>query len=252
MPDSPAPLARLKRRLQRLERPRHMAAGRFALGCIETDARLEGGLARGALHEICAAGDGDHWAASGFALMLALRAAPGRPLLWVSEDKGERRQGALYGPGLAWLGADPGQIVRVIAPDTVAVLRAAADILGVLGGFAAVIEPAGEARALDLTASRRLALAAEKSGSVALVLRESAAPFASAAATRWCAGAAPSVPLPAQAPGHPAFALELVRHRGGVPPFATVLEWNRDEQAFRKPPLSRDLLPAAERGQMAA
>src|SRR5690606_33522627 len=78
-----------------------------------------------------------------------------------------------------------------------------------------VIELWGDPPALDLTASRRLALAAETSGVSALLLRMGAAAGPSAARTRWQVSAAPSVPLAANAPGYPGWNIELLRQRGG-------------------------------------
>ncbi len=261
MTDSIRPLMLLKRRLEQLERPRahpDSAGGMISLGCETLDARLGGGLARGALHEICAV---DPACASGFTLMLAARAAgTAKPILWVREDKGERMNGGLYAPGMIELGVDPDQIIVIHAPDTLAALRVGADILGCMALGAAVIEPYGAAKALDLTASRRLVLAAEKSGVAAFMLRGTEGAMASAAATRWSVAAAPSRHLQGQAPGHPALALDLLRHRGGIAPFQMMLEWDRDEQAFRQfnqqssteAALPRAVLPDALRGQMAA
>lgn len=252
MSDSSASLARLKRRLERLGHQRRTApAGLFALGCPALDARLGGGLARGALHEVCAA-PADQASAAGFALMLAIRAGGGRPLLWIREDRGERREGELYGPGLAELGASPESLVLVRAPDTVSALRAGADGLGCGALGAVIVEPGARATALDLTASRKLVLAAEATGVPAFVLRDGETRLASAAASRWLAGAARSQPLPGQAPGQTALCIELVRHRGGVAPFSTFVEWDRDTRSFAEPALSRPLLSAVQRGQMAA
>jgi protein ImuA len=256
MIDSHTPLTQLKRRLERLERPRINDAGLFTLGLDALDERLGGGLARGALHELCADDAEDRTSASGFALMLALQAARGKPILWVCEDKGERLHGQLYAPGMIELGANPDFIIMVSAPDTLAALRAAADIVGCMALGAVIIEPYGAAKSLDLTASRKLVLTAEKSGVPAFIVRDKASGFASAASTRWAVTSARSVPLSGDAPGHPLLWVELVRHRGGIAPFAMTLEWNRDEQtfrqAFREPALSGALFPAAERGQMAA
>jgi protein ImuA len=259
MSDSPTPLARLKRRLDRLER-RHArsSAGLFALGAAGLDARLGGGLARGALHELCWGAD-DHGAVSSFALMLALCAQGegARPLLWVREDKGERMHGRLYGPGMAELGANPDDMILVHAPDTLSALRVGADILGCMGLGAVVIEPFGAARALDLTASRKLVLAAERSGVAAFILREGESRFSSAAATRWQIAARPSQRLAGEAPGQPRLGVELVRHRGGVAPFSTDLEWNRDTRSFVEPAftgaaLSRPVLADPARRSLAA
>ena len=87
MSDSSASLARLKRRLERLERPRGGPC-LFSFGCDAVDTRLGGGLARGALHEFCAAEVDDHSAVSGFTLMLAACASDAKPILWLREDRG--------------------------------------------------------------------------------------------------------------------------------------------------------------------
>ncbi len=258
MPDSIRPLARLKRQLEQLERkPAKMRAGLFPLGYASLDDRLGGGLATGALHELCGEQASDHSSTSAFALMLACRAAgPDKPILWVREDKGARFHGGLYAPGMVELGIDPDRVILIQAPDTLACLRAASDILGCMALGAVVIEPWGEAKKLDLTASRRLVLAAEASGVAAFVLRESATSFASAASTRWMIAAAPSAALPGNAPGHITLALSLTRHRGGVPPFDMIVEWDRDEHHFREARyetnLSRPLLADAERRPLAA
>jgi protein ImuA len=242
MTESATPLLRLKRRLERLEHIREKGArGVFSLGLDSLDQKLGGGLALGAMHEISAIAH-DHASGSGFALLFALRASAGRPILWVREDKGARQHGQLYGAGLIELGARPEEIILVNAPDTLQALRAGADILNCGGLGAVVIEPYAAATALDLTASRKLVLAAERSGVT----------FASAASTRWQVCAAASATLSGKAPGHPAFSVELVRHRGGVVPFSMVLEWNRDERVFRMPELLRPVLSVVERGQVAA
>ena len=55
----------------------------------------------------------------------------------------------------------------------------------------------------------------------------------SAAQTRWRIGAAPSRPLPANAPGFPSFDVSLLRHRGGIAEFDAQVEWDRDQRSFR-------------------
>lgn len=201
-------------------------------GAASLDARLGGGLTRGALHEVFA-DDSEAWcAAAGFALMLAWRGCSDKPLVWVREDSGERGHGRLYAPGIVALGADPAAMILVTGPDALAVLRAGADIVGCDAVGAVVIEPWGKAPVLDLTASRRLALAAARSGVLTLVLRAGAAPAPSAATTRWRVAAAPSVALAANAPGRPAFDISLLRHRGGIAGFDARVEWDRDLQCF--------------------
>src|SRR6266571_5094840 len=76
----------------------------------------------------------------------------------------------------------------------------------------------GEIRgpSVDLTATRRLSLAAGRRDGLALLLRARPAPEASAAATRWVVGAAPSAPDSTfLGPGPPRFATRLMRNRRG-------------------------------------
>ena len=213
-------------------------AGLIAFGVEALDARLGGGLAQAALHEIYAAASPDAASAAAFALLLAWRASDGRPILWVREEAGVRRNGKPYGHGLTELGMTPDSLFLIDAPDTIAALQAGADITrcGAIG--AVIIELTGKAAALDLTASRRLSLSARQTGVTALVLRTDAEPTPSAAHTRWRVASAPSTPLPANAPGYPAFEVTLLRHRGGIAGIEARLEWNRDRQCFDQAPLS--------------
>ncbi len=192
---------------------------------------------RAHLHEFYAEG-ADSAAVAGFTLLLALRVMAGKPLVWVQEERCERRGGRLHGPGLVELGADPDAVVVVTAPDLQALLRAGSDIVNCDAVGVLILEPWGKATALDLTASRRLALAAARTGVMTLVVRADAEPAPSAAQTRWQVAAAPSQPLAASAPGLPAFDIRLLRHRSGVAGFDARVEWDRDRRAFRDAPVS--------------
>src|SRR3546814_10442198 len=72
--------------------------------------------------------------------------------------------GMVFGSGLVELGLEPDRFIFIIVGDITALLRAADDILRCGGAGALIVEVWGSAPALNLTASRRLALAAEKSG----------------------------------------------------------------------------------------
>ena len=75
-------------------------------------------------------------------------------------------------------------------------------------------------RGLDLTAARRLQLAAEAGGALGLLLRpdeEDSAGGASAALTRWRVGALPGTGGAAHDLGDPRWQLDLLRCRGGRP-----------------------------------
>ncbi|UVO55681.1 ImuA family protein [Sphingomonas sp. SUN039] len=204
-----------------------------SFGVDGIDARIGGGLRQSALHEVFAASAADGSAAAGFAVMIAMRASvSGRPVIWVREQRCGPHSGHLYAAGLVELGFDPDDLILIEAPDVRAVLRAGADIVKCRQVGAVVIEPRGKAPLLDLTASRRLSMAAAVSGVLTLVLRVDAEPAPSAAQTRWQVAAAPSSPLAANAPGAPAFDIALLRHRGGIAGFEARLEWNRDTRSF--------------------
>jgi len=221
---------------------------RFGLGVERLDAMLGGGLAQARLHEIWPTAPDDGPSAAGFALMLALRASGKQgAIVWIGQEPG--RAGTLYPPGLAELGIDPARILFVATPDEKALLRAAADVVRSPAAAVAVIAPAGPAPLLDLTASRRLTLFAEASGTTTILLRTADPHAPSAATTRWQVKAAPSQALEANAPGHPAFTLDLLRQRGGAPSFGWHLEWDRDRASFA--PLSRAVAADAGGGHLA-
>ncbi|BBK42232.1 hypothetical protein STVA_22520 [Allostella vacuolata] len=239
------------------------AGGRVALGAAGPDGVLGGGIVRAALHEIHAERTADIATAAGFAVALALRAAhpstpdagARRPILWVRQDFLDVETGGIHPPGLAELGLDPGRVLLVRARDAGGVLRAAAEGARCTALAAVLIQPWGAPRTLDLTATRRLSLAAATSGVPVLLLRAAAEPAPSAAATRWTVRAEPSRALDANAPGYPVFEVRLVRHRGGVAEQQWRLEWDRDRGCFHDrtgldrsghaglAPLSRPVVP---------
>lgn len=230
------------------------AASSFSLGAAAPDG-AEIALARGALHEVQASHSADLPAAAGFTLALALRAAGSRPrpILWIRQDLAEAELGRPEALGLAALGLDPGRLILVRAPDAVEVLRIAGDAVRCSGLGALVIEPWGEPKALDLTATRRLSLRVASSGVTSFLLRAAARPNPTAVATRWRVAPAVSSPLDGDwdvdAPGNPAFTATLLRHRGGegarpVEGGTWNLEWDHETCSFRDlSPLSRAVVP---------
>lgn len=203
------------------------AAALARTGHAGIDAALGGGLARGKLHEVFAAEAQDAGCATGFVVALALRL--GGTLVWLREGQAEKQGGRLHAPGLAEIGLHPAQVILGIMPDPLAVLRAAADVVRCPEVGVAVVELWREPRLLDLTASRRLALAAEASGVTVIGLRIAAAPSPSAAQTRWQVAAAPSLPMEANAPGYPAWSIDLLRQRGRPAGGRWRVEWNREQ-----------------------
>lgn len=225
----------LKRRLAVIERAARpaLAAGVVATGHHGLDQALGGGIARGRLHELFAFEAQEAGSAAGFTAALARRLETG--VLWLREEAAERR-GALHAAGLAEIGIDPARLILGVMPDAASLLRAAVDALRCPEIGATVIELWGRAPLLDLTASRRIALAAESSGATALLLRIGAEPIPSACQTRWRIAPAPSVALAANAPGAPAWTLDLLRQRGRPPGGPWRVEWHRDEAIFSPTP----------------
>jgi protein ImuA len=196
---------------------RSAARASLAFGIDALDQRIEGGgIMLGALHEVTGATReiSDDAAASLFAAGIAARASgPAGTVLWAL------RWRDLFAPGLAQAGLTPQRLIQ-------AECRKDEDVLAVMeeglrhGGLAAVI---GEVGQVSMAATRRLQLAAEDSGTLALMLRKwrksDADPLGlpSAAVTRWKIGCVPSAPLPVQGIGRPCWNIALVRQRGGEP-----------------------------------
>lgn len=173
--------------------------------------------------EIFASGCEGSGAAAALALALdGLRAAGSerseeRPFLWVQDAAALRLAGRPYHPGLPK--ALRGRLIHVAAKTPEDMLFAleegvrCREIAFVLG------ELAGNPKALDFTASRRLSLAAERHGALLFLVRLDAARDLSSARMRWEMQSAPS-PAPrwnAAAPGHPSWRAELFRARAHPP-----------------------------------
>ncbi|RKF23020.1 hypothetical protein D6851_00450 [Altericroceibacterium spongiae] len=200
----------------------------------QADEWLNGGLRRDGLHEFFAATRDDGGAAMAMALLLAhLSRQENRPLIWLRRGITLKMQP--YGPGLHDLGIDPNSLILLQLPDWEALLRASTDCVRHGSAAAVILEIQGHCPLFDLTASRRLTLAAERSGTMVLVTRHQVQPVPSSAHTRWEVAAAPSMPLPANAPGLPVFDLRLLRQRGGRDGLHVQLEWDREQAVFRTP-----------------
>jgi protein ImuA len=244
-------LALLRRRVAFIEASglqsmavRPTAQDQILLGMAEADARI-GGLAPAALHEVFARHNADAAAATGFALALINRFVfCQKPWLWVRQDFAALEMGELYGPGLAAFGLNPSRLMIVTSAQAAGVLQAAEEALHCRSLGAVLIEPWGEARRLDLTASRRLHLAAAEHQTTAILLRSGGQPTPSAATSRWLIGAAPSQMPPTAAAdreskilGRPRFDAALIRNRQGQTG-RWLMEWNSNERIFRTPATS--------------
>jgi len=230
-------LSGLKRSVARIERQclksTAVSSPVMPTGHAEIDAALGGGIAGARLHDIYAASLDDASSAAGFAAMLARQQA--RTIVWLRQDDAERNGGLIHAPGLAEIGIDPARIVLCVASDATMLLRAAADVVRCAQAGVAVIELWRNPSVMTLTASRRLALAAETSGTTALLLRVDAEPVASAAATRWRITSVAARPLAANAPGYAALSVELLCQRGRSAQGCWPVEWSRDDARFVAP-----------------
>jgi protein ImuA len=217
-------LQELRIQLQILEKGAAGARTPLAFGLPALDRHLGGGLPRGCLHEV--AGAVDDGAALGFCATLAGRLAAERPVLWCQPEFD------LYAPGLVALGLDPSRLIVVTARRLADRLWAMEEGLRCQALAAAVIELDD----LDITAGRRLQLAAEASGVTGLVLHPNGlrTAIASVAVTRWTAISAGHgvhrsfSPSPLDCPGKwlgpSCWQVELRRYRGGRPG-RWLIEW---------------------------
>jgi protein ImuA len=212
--------------------PRFLSA-RFALDGAGIDKAIGGGLVRAALHEAFAETVADAPALRGVAVGFALRASNrSQPIAWISHDLMAGEIGSPDASGLAQFGLDPGRVLLVQARDVVAALRSASEAAHCKPLGAVIVECWGQSKALDLTATRRLTLASQRSGVTVILARAGALPSPSAAETRWGVRARPSCALAAGSPGYPAFELSLLRHRRGVAGKTWCVEWSSDEHRF--------------------
>jgi protein ImuA len=139
-----------------------------------------------------------------------------KPLLWVQERMAILEAGRVHAAGLGPLGPN---LIHVEARDAKAALWAMEEGLrcSALGGV--IGELWGDPQALDFTATRRLAVAAERSGVACWLIRLQGAANLSGARERWRLASAPSAPhaFDLKAPGAPRWSAELFRSRRRSP-----------------------------------
>jgi protein ImuA len=203
----------LRARVGRLESPpmRERTVLPFDLRAI--DKKLPGGgLAVGALHEVAGGGNGavDGAAAALFAAGIAARTSG--QILWCVTRQD------LFAAALAQAGLAADRVIYVETGDEKSLL-ASFEEGARYGGLGAVV---AEVSRLSMTSSRRLHLAAEASGTMAIAVRRwrrqtEAAEFGqpTASVTRWRVSAVPSATLPVPGVGRARWLLELIRCRAG-------------------------------------
>lgn len=203
----------LRTQIERIEGRSRRAKSVLPFGIAEVDSRLPGGgLALGALHEIAGGGNGaiDGAAAALFSAGIAAR-TKGKILWCITRPD-------LFAPAIAQAGLMADRVIYVEAGDDKTVLACMEEGLR-HGGLGAVV---GETARLSMTASRRLQLAAEGTGTIAIALRRwrrqtEATDFGqpTAATTRWRISVLSSTPLPVPGVGRHRWLVELIRARAG-------------------------------------
>jgi protein ImuA len=239
--------------------------GAIGFGIAALDQALAGGLARGALHEIGPAAPLQGGAAAGFVVALTALALAERMLrghgqaLWIQPDFAATEAGALYGPGFELMGLPMGHLAILRVPRPRDALWAMEEALKCRAVAAVVAELAS--READLTATRRLAIAAREGGGLGLILHPDAAPGGtsgrtsggtslghppSTATTRWEVASARGERDRFGGLGPITFALSLVKNRRGRTG-QWRLSWDHHECAFATS-LSLPVAPAARDG----
>jgi len=136
------------------------------------------------------------------------------PVLWVQQRMAILESGRVYPPGLP-----VADLIHVEARDAREALWAMEEGLKCRTLSAVIGELWGDPAVLDFTATRRLAVAAERSHVPCWLVRLGGAANLSGARMRWRITSAPSLanPFDPRAPGAPAWDAELFRARGAPP-----------------------------------
>ena len=191
----------------------------------------EPGLAAGVLHEITPASYADRPAAFGFAFAVLVEAQRLRkgPAVFVATHRALKDFGRPFSHGLHQLGVDPHRLVMIEGRNDKDALWAMEEALR-SDARPSIVVGANSAN-LDLTVSRRLALAAQANGVPLVALRMAGAEGTNAAATRWRVEAAPAARNAFGALAHAQWRLTLDRCRNGRPG-QWLVEWNHVTHRF--------------------
>jgi protein ImuA len=151
---------------------------------------------------------------AGWAGFLLAQADRDKPILWVQDRMAIIESGRIYPPGLRNI-----DLIHVEARDAKLALWAMEEGLRCSGLSGVIGELWGDPAALDFTATRRLAVAAERSRVPCWLVRLAGTANLSGARMRWRIASMPSIanPLDPRASGSPAWEAELFRARGHQP-----------------------------------
>jgi protein ImuA len=238
----------LRRTVRALETagPSAGESARLSLGAPALDAALGGGLVLGAVSQIQPEAHWDEPAALAFALACAARAMACRPghLVWIGDGAATREWGAPDGPGLQAMGLPLDRLLLVEAPDARRA-RGCVEDAARTPGLAGVLAVTGPGTAFDLTAARRVQLAAEQAGGLVLLAAAARAPVFAPARARlkvaarpsrppdWAEGGVPGLSLPPLGP--PAWRVRLERAAGGNPFQSFDLEYDHASHRLHQP-----------------
>jgi|APFEC2959095136_1045048.scaffolds.fasta_scaffold04675_2 protein ImuA len=236
---APDALARLRQTIENTQSYQYdKAAHPLSLGLGGPDALLGGGLARCALHDISPVAPIHLGAATGFALALAALSGKagagragtgGRETLFIQTDMARFEAGAPYGIGLDLFGLPSRRLLVLRARRPIDALFAMEEALKCRGIGSVIAEMPDDAA--DLTATRRLSLAARTHDGIGFLLRHRSTSAPSAAMTRWEVAASSGPRDAFGGVGTTAFLLSLVKNRRG-PCGGFRIAWSHDELAF--------------------
>ena len=206
-------LDELRERIAHLEGSTARKATALPFGVPDIDARLPaGGLAYGAIHEVAGGGAGTVDGAAAALFVAGVAARSRGKILWCLTRPD------LFFPAISQAGLHPDRVVFCEADKEEDVLASMEEGLS-FGGLGAVV---GELVRLPMTASRRLQLAAEKTGTLGIALRRwrrqsEASDYGqpTASTTRWRISVLPSEPLPVAGIGRARWLAELMRVKAG-------------------------------------
>jgi protein ImuA len=156
----------------------------------------------------------EHPRDGGWAGFLLAQIDTAKPLLWVQDRMAILESGRIHPPGLP----SP-NLIHVEARDARDALWAMEEGVRCSGLSCVIGELWGDPRALDFTATRRLAVASERFGVPCWLVRLGGTANLSGARMRWRIASAASLihPFDAKAPGTPVWNAELFRARGSPP-----------------------------------
>lgn len=216
---APATLRRLRQDVAKIEgQPTALDVGlpSLALGIAEIDRHLQGGLLPASLHEIAPAAVCDIAAAAGFTLALAARAGNEGETLWIQTGFAGLEAGNLYGPGCDLFGLSARRLLILTVPRPIDALWAMEEALRSRALTSVIAELPNDGPLADLTATRRLTLAAREGESFGFLLRHTSSTLTSSAETRWQVAAAPGEADRFGGLGRAAWMLSLIKNRHGA------------------------------------